>query len=264
MLKHMPEAVFIPHPYIPVGKTDPLNFKDWAHRPLNAISVSRLDFDKNSHWLFEANRKLPEDRQIEIRGSENRMYTKNKIVNVYPEYKQDSHRPKDDRATFKLEFHGAVNLCKTAKYMTDFSLIKGDGGGTQYTFLEAMDAGTICLIHRDWIREKDSMIDEGPDQNCISFASPRGLSSFLAGTITEQIATHIRANALKILIEHDAVRVAAKIYCEVEMKQQPPFCIQIELTEGCNLACSFCGIAGIRDNKANGPDKIRGKKFKSI
>lgn len=210
MLKHMPEAVFIPHPYIPVGKTDPLNFKDWAHRPLNAISVSRLDFDKNSHWLFEANRKLPEDRQIEIRGSENRMYTKNKIVNVYPEYKQDSHRPKDDRATFKLEFHGAVNLCKTAKYMTDFSLIKGDGGGTQYTFLEAMDAGTICLIHRDWIREKDSMIDEGPDQNCISFASPRGLSSFLAGTITEQIATHIRANALKILIEHDAVRVAAK------------------------------------------------------
>lgn len=53
------------------------------------------------------------------------------------------------------------------------------------------------------------------------------------------------------------------------MKQQPPFCIQIELTEGCNLACSFCGIAGIRDNKANGPDKIRGKnsnpfKFLSI
>ena len=53
------------------------------------------------------------------------------------------------------------------------------------------------------------------------------------------------------------------------MKQQPPFCIQIELTEGCNLACSFCGIAGIRDNEANGPDKIRGKnshpfKFHSI
>ena len=28
-------------------------------------------------------------------------------------------------------------------------------------------------------------------------------------------------------------------------KQPPPFCIQVELTEGCNLACSFCGIAGI-------------------
>jgi len=42
-------------------------------------------------------------------------------------------------------------------------------------------------------------------------------------------------------------------------KQPPPFCIQIELTEGCNLACSFCGIAGIRDNGANGPENTTGK-----
>ena len=41
--------------------------------------------------------------------------------------------------------------------------------------------------------------------------------------------------------------------------QSPPYCIQIELTEGCNLACSFCGIAGIRDNGAHGPNDIRGK-----
>jgi radical SAM protein with 4Fe4S-binding SPASM domain len=41
--------------------------------------------------------------------------------------------------------------------------------------------------------------------------------------------------------------------------QSPPFCIQLELTEGCNLACSFCGIAHIRDNKANGPENIKGK-----
>jgi MoaA/NifB/PqqE/SkfB family radical SAM enzyme len=30
------------------------------------------------------------------------------------------------------------------------------------------------------------------------------------------------------------------------MKQEAPFCIQVELTEGCNLFCSFCGIRGIR------------------
>tara|TARA_R110000824_G_scaffold50752_7_gene141534 strand:- start:7586 stop:8596 length:1011 start_codon:yes stop_codon:yes gene_type:complete len=42
--------------------------------------------------------------------------------------------------------------------------------------------------------------------------------------------------------------------------QEPPNAIQIEPTEGCNLACSFCGIAGIRDNKANGPDGKHGKK----
>ena len=42
-------------------------------------------------------------------------------------------------------------------------------------------------------------------------------------------------------------------------KQPPPYCIQLELTEGCNLACSFCGIASIRDNGANGPEDFRGK-----
>ncbi len=29
-------------------------------------------------------------------------------------------------------------------------------------------------------------------------------------------------------------------------QQEPPFCIQVELTEGCNLRCSFCGLNGIR------------------
>lgn len=28
--------------------------------------------------------------------------------------------------------------------------------------------------------------------------------------------------------------------------QEPPFCVQIELCEGCNLRCTFCGLQGIR------------------
>lgn len=31
-------------------------------------------------------------------------------------------------------------------------------------------------------------------------------------------------------------------------KQEPPMCVQIELTEGCNLYCEFCGLRGIRKN----------------
>lgn len=41
--------------------------------------------------------------------------------------------------------------------------------------------------------------------------------------------------------------------------QTPPNSIQIELVEGCNLACSFCGIQAIRDNKADGPTNTHGK-----
>ena len=35
-------------------------------------------------------------------------------------------------------------------------------------------------------------------------------------------------------------------------QQEPPFCVQVELTEGCNLRCEGCGIHGIRE-KAGGP-----------
>lgn len=41
--------------------------------------------------------------------------------------------------------------------------------------------------------------------------------------------------------------------------QEPPNCVQIELVEGCNLGCSFCGLQHIRDNGANGPLKVNGK-----
>ena len=41
--------------------------------------------------------------------------------------------------------------------------------------------------------------------------------------------------------------------------QEPPFCIQVEMTEGCNLGCSFCGLQHIRDNGANGPEGKNGK-----
>jgi MoaA/NifB/PqqE/SkfB family radical SAM enzyme len=37
--------------------------------------------------------------------------------------------------------------------------------------------------------------------------------------------------------------------------QEPPFCVQVEFTEGCNLQCTFCGIQGIRE-KAGGPFKF--------
>jgi MoaA/NifB/PqqE/SkfB family radical SAM enzyme len=41
--------------------------------------------------------------------------------------------------------------------------------------------------------------------------------------------------------------------------QEPPNCIQVELSEGCNLGCFFCGLQSIRDNGADGVKQISGK-----
>lgn len=35
-------------------------------------------------------------------------------------------------------------------------------------------------------------------------------------------------------------------------QQEPPFCVTPELTTGCNLACSFCAVAGIQEKQGHG------------
>lgn len=42
------------------------------------------------------------------------------------------------------------------------------------------------------------------------------------------------------------------------MKQDAPFSLHIEPTEGCTLACSFCGMQAIRDNGANAEAAVHG------
>lgn len=41
-------------------------------------------------------------------------------------------------------------------------------------------------------------------------------------------------------------------------EQEPPFAIQIEPTEGCTLACSFCALQSIRDNGADSVAGVHG------
>lgn len=61
------------------------------------------------------------------------------------------------------------------------------------------------------------------------------------------------------MYEYNGEKQRNKEAVSMEYKQEPPNAIQIELAEGCNLACSFCGIQAIRENGADGPKKVRGK-----
>ena len=213
--EYLPQASYIPHPYKPVNSVNIVD-DDWKKRYSHCVSVSRLDFDKNSHWLFEANRVLPEPRRILIRGAENRMYTRTKLMPKYPEYLQDSKRPKDDRQVFPREFSWAVNFLSTARYMTDFSLISGDGGRTQYTFMEAWDAGTIVLLHSGWILPDDDMVNDviGMRQNCISISNWETLASFLQKDLPLGEVDKIRNNGKEKLKQHDCIKIGQQ-YLEV-------------------------------------------------
>jgi hypothetical protein len=182
----LPKAVFIRHPYVRVSTLEPVE------RDKHAISVSRVDFDKHTEILLDANRLLTDDRKITIRGFENRIYTRFKIVPKYPEWVQSiGHFP---RTTYD-----AFVLLQQHTFHVDMSEIKGDGGGTQYTFLEAWDAGCVNIINTAWMRENDDML---PHINCLAVGDAHTLALVMSIKLGEQELSAFRNKGYAQLAKH--------------------------------------------------------------
>ena len=52
------------------------------------------------------------------------------------------------------------DILNNCKYVVDLSVIKGDGGGTQYTFLEAIHQDCILILHKEWVERGDLFKDK--------------------------------------------------------------------------------------------------------
>lgn len=159
-LKHIHGATFIPHPYVRRYKDEPPAME------CNAISISRIDFDKRTDIILEANRLVPENKRVDIRGFDGRIYSRLRLLPRFPEYKQSVNR-------YPREFDYAVNLCRKYRYHVDMSEIKGDGGGTQFTYLEATDSGCVSILNSAWILPGEAM---KPGENCLAISSPEELA----------------------------------------------------------------------------------------
>lgn len=191
----LPNATFIRHPYVRVQTVEPIE------RELRAISVSRVDFDKHTDIILDANRLLPEDKRVTILGFENRIYTRFKIVPKYPEWIQSiGHFPRGQEEAFKRLQNYVFNV--------DMSEIKGDGGGTQYTFLEAWDAGTINVINTAWVRENDDMT---PGNNCIAVGNAEELAAVLGTYISSDVLSGYQLAGYAQLAQHHP-QVIGSIY----------------------------------------------------
>jgi hypothetical protein len=190
---YLPKATFIRHPYVRMQNPEPVE------RTGHAISVSRVDFDKHTEILLDANRLLPQDKRIKIRGFENRIYTRFKIVPKYPEWVQSiGHFPRAEGEAFKL--------LQQHTFHVDMSEIKGDGGGTQYTFLEAWDAGCVNIINEAWMQnvQRDDM---QPGFNCISVVDAEQLADYLGGGYTEGDLSRLRNLGYAQLALHHPTRI---------------------------------------------------------
>lgn len=166
-LRYMPKANFIRHPYIRHDK--PVKSVDL--KTVLCVSTSRIDFDKHTEIILDANRKLSDKDKIRIHGFENRIYTRFKLVPNYPEWEQS-------KAAYPREFNAAFEILAKAHYAADMSEIKGDGGGTQYTFLEAWDAKAVPIINEAWLVDGEHN-DMKQNKNCLVVSDGESLAKLL-------------------------------------------------------------------------------------
>jgi len=185
-------ARYIPHPYVPCsyGKSS---------RIYHAVSTARLDWDKKTHWIAEANTKLPSECAIHMFGAHNRSYMFRKIYQQFPGWEDKQHYTGPYyHGAFEPELGAAVGIYSSAGFAVDLSEIKGDGGGTQYTFLEAIDAGTPLVLNTAWFRTDDDTFVEG--RNCLAIGCAEDLVNLMLEDPDDYIDTAQVAKS--ILVSH--------------------------------------------------------------
>ena len=169
--KHGLESIFIRHPFFPYAHSSTVARATGKGGNGKSVAISRVDFDKNTHTIIDANYLLEPNQRIEIYGKINNIYQyqvidKQVLQNreipfniAYPEYK----------GPMKLNFPFLDSVFSLKKYMVDLSTIHDDGGGTQYTFLEAMYNRIPLILHSKWATGKDSDIfKDGGNCNMVS------------------------------------------------------------------------------------------------
>ena len=134
------------------------------------LSISRIDFDKNIDIILKANNLL-KDNKIYLFGAENRLYVHHKLkeLNFHDFWK----------GKFPKELPILYNnypLLDNCKYVIDLSTIKNDGGGTQYTFLEAIYHGCVLILNEEWVNKGDLFIN---NYNCYSVKDENDLVKIL-------------------------------------------------------------------------------------
>jgi len=180
------KSVFMPHPFYSYELP---NCKGLGYE---CVSISRIDFDKNTDILLKCNKILTDPKKhIYIFGAENRLYVHHKLKELnFSEFWKGKF-PKNLSPTYN-----ECSILKDAKYMIDMSIIKGDGGGTQYTFLEAIYHDCILVLHNNWINS-GNVFKSG--YNCIGVSNYEELAQFIEKGLTEDEFNKILTNSKKVL-----------------------------------------------------------------
>jgi hypothetical protein len=132
-----------------------------------AVSTSRIDFDKYTNIILESNKMS--EFPVEIYGSVNGLYAHFKLKDKGFDFYYRGKFAKTDKAL--------IDILQPAKYMVDMSAIKKDGGGSQYSFLEAIYMDCCLVINRQWVEGLETKFIDGV--NCYTVGDARELADLL-------------------------------------------------------------------------------------
>ena len=194
---HKIDAEYKPHPfYIPQSENSQSVGMGYPF-----VSIARIDFDKHTDILLQANQQLMDAGKppIYLFGSENRLYVYHKLNHLkFHDYWKGKF-PK----TIEPSLDGCLIL-KDAKYMIDMSIIKQDGGGTQYSFLEAIHGNCVLILHTEWVSNPQSVFTH--NVNCLAVSDSNELAKILIKGIDEKLYDTILKNSQKLLSQHSEVQ----------------------------------------------------------
>lgn len=195
-------AVWLPQPYLRQ------NAANRAYDKKDIVSIARIAPQKRVPMLLEANRQLPLAKRIKFIGMENKLYVKEHLK----EY-ADVYYPHNGELRFPMTLRGPVDALDSAFLNVDMSWFGRDGGGTQYGMLEAMDAGCVNVMHKDWFRFNGDVV---PSKHVIAVDDLQDLVDKLGVAKVGDCAS-INANCQSLLQAHDA-RDLGRVYYEEILK----------------------------------------------
>lgn len=135
------KTIFIKHPY-------KKRCNEIQKKKDIIISTSRIDFDKHIEYIVANLDKFQGSVKI-YSGWVNRVYEWHILDGKY------NWKRRNYCGGFKFE--DMPRIYRDAKIMIDMSHIANDGGGTQYTFLEAMDYGVAIVGNEKWNTKNGEM-----------------------------------------------------------------------------------------------------------
>jgi hypothetical protein len=206
MQRFYKEALFIPHPFMTVPF-------DGSKKRKPAGSNARIASVKRPRLLLEANRKVVKAKRIELRGAEYRMFT----YNLQKKY-GDVFQQCGGTFQFPMTFEAPVNVCGEYVLNFDMTWFPDDGGGTQYAQMEAMNAGTVNIMHEDWWRleKEDKKMPKGemrPGKHVLTVKGVENIIDLLHRPPSADQIAEINANCATLLKRH-APKVIGKAYLE--------------------------------------------------